>query len=183
MSEILRKSSASVDPVGFANSIERVGQLLRVLAHVAQSIKDDAEILPQLDVTVQNEFIGIFRETLDDIESIVAPSSRTELEAEKIEVSLNLTFLLRLLHFNLGLRGAWTAQLKSDCGKLASTLLRLAVVSALPHLVLFLAYFMLLQYFASGDHSNIANFPIIIDTLYYLVDGVSTLSLVRKLSD
>lgn len=125
MSEMLKHSQTSPPLVDLLNCLKRSGQLLRVLAHVAESIHEEASLLPQLESVVQNEFINVLCTQFEALENAL----NIDGEGEAFHVSEGLIFLARLLQFNLGFPGAWTNQVKEVSSKLLATLFRLAVVS------------------------------------------------------
>lgn len=171
MSEMLR--NALLQPADLTDCIERAGQLLRVLAHVIESMREQAALLPQLDPMVQDEFIDAICVKFNAIESILT-SDGWGLETS--QVSRSLIFLARLLQFNLGFRGAWTAKAKSVSDQLVSALFRLALVSTTLAYLAVVTDSFIIQIHGSGEYVDLVTFSLIVDTLYYVIDGTSLLT-------
>jgi len=127
MSEMLRNTSLL--PADLQDCIQRAGQLLRVLAHITESIREEAALLPQLDPVVQDEFIDVLSSKFDAINSTLEADRETDIGTETSYLSQSLIFLARLLQFDLGFRGAWTAKTKGASNQLIFILFRLALVS------------------------------------------------------
>jgi mediator of RNA polymerase II transcription subunit 12 len=89
-------------------------------------MREEAAALPQLDPVVQDEFIDVLCAEFDAIDSILTADLEPVIRPEIFQ---SLIFLVRLLQFDLGFRGAWTAKAKGASNRLVSTLFRLALVS------------------------------------------------------
>jgi mediator of RNA polymerase II transcription subunit 12 len=128
MSEMLRNTSLQLADLN--DCIQRAGQLLRVLAHIAESMREEAALLPQLESTVQDEFIDVLSAKFDAIKSALEADREADIGTETSHISQSLIFLARLLQFDLGFQGAWTSKTKGASNHLISILFRLALVSA-----------------------------------------------------
>ena len=133
MSEMLR--DATQRPADLTDYIQRAGQLLRVLAHVAESLRETA-LLPQLESEVQDEFIDAICAQFDVIHStLVADGDQSDIATKASQSSDTVIFLARLLQYDLGFPGGWTAKTKGASNPLVSTLFRLALVSRNNHAI------------------------------------------------
>lgn len=166
--EMLRKVANLNQPAVLDDCVRRAGQLLRVLVHVAGSRQQSEVSVRQLKASVQDDFIEAIYVILHNIEI-------TESSEEIMGTSDSLVFLLRLLQFDLGCSNIWTLKTKEISGKLVPTLYNLATVSNV-HIYSDVHSFLinqLGQVFGSADHIDLATYPLILDTLYYLIDGAS----------
>ena len=162
-----------LQPANLADCIQRAGQLLRVLAHVTESIREEAAMLPQLEAVVQDKFIDAICTKFNAIHStLAADSGKTETEIETSQLSQALVFLARLLQFDLGFRGVWTAKTKEASNQLVSTLFRLALVGSTPFIAYLVIDHQITQIHGSGKHIDLVAYPLIVDTLYYVLDGM-----------
>jgi len=128
MSEMLKNTS--LQPEDLNDCIQRAGQLLRVLAHIAESMREEAALLPQLESAVQDEFVDVLSAKFDAIKSTLEADRETDIGIETSHISQSLIFLVRLLQFDLGFQGAWNAKTRGASNHLVSILFRLALVSA-----------------------------------------------------
>lgn len=129
MSEMLKDVPATSQPADLLDCVKRLGQLLRVLVHLVESIRAEANALPQLEVNVQDEFIVALWSKLDALETAATASDGIQAPT----ISESIIFLARLLQFDLGLPGAWTAKAKDISGKMVLTVFKLTVVSLVIH--------------------------------------------------
>lgn len=112
--------------------MERTGQLLRVLTHVIESMREEATVLPQLEPTVQDELIEVLCSKFDVLESSFTTSdTESEHKAVMPPGSQSVIFLARLLQFDLGFQSAWTSKTRETSNNLVATLFRLALVCIL----------------------------------------------------
>lgn len=129
MKEILSNFSASNEPQELPGCIERAGQLLRVLTRVAESSREEALDICELDPSIQNEFINIVSAKMSELEAaLTAYHTNTEMADDDSPLANSIIFLCRLLHFDLGLRGAWTTSTRMQTTSLVSVLSRIAMV-------------------------------------------------------
>lgn len=129
MKEILSSFSASNGLYGLPGCVERAGQLLRVLARIAESNREETLDICQLDPSIQNEFINVVNAKMSELEAALAAyHSDPNAAVDSSLLASGITFLCRLLHFNLGLRGAWTTSTRMQTTSLVPVLSRIAMV-------------------------------------------------------
>jgi mediator of RNA polymerase II transcription subunit 12, fungi type len=114
-----------------AECTQRAGEILRVLAHLAQPLRAEHSLLPSLESVIQDQFFNVIFSRFSELESILSagPSNAST----QPEVTQAVIFLGRLLQFDLGFRGAWTTTAKAISCELSSTILKLTMVR---HLIL-----------------------------------------------
>ncbi|KAF8995454.1 hypothetical protein BDQ17DRAFT_1430355 [Cyathus striatus] len=150
MAQILLESAPSGLSVQ-SGSLDRLGELLRVLIHVAHPLREDSILLPQLEHIVQDEVLNSLFLRISQFESTYL-AHVTQDESHRIKGDLVL--LMRLLQFTLGFRGVWSSRSKEVGSKLCDTL------------------FQLLIRFADGDALDFLLYPVIVDSLLYLYDEI-----------
>lgn len=129
MSEILKSTLMLLAPADLADHIERASQLLRVLTHVVESMREEATSLPQLESVVQDEVIDVLCAKFDTLEScMTSGGTEPHTGAQTTRDFQNVIFLARLLQFDLGFQSAWTSKTREVSIQLVSTLFRLAIV-------------------------------------------------------
>ena len=108
-----------------AESLGRVGEMLRVLVHVSQPFRGPTATLPLVDTAIQEPFIQTLDKRVKALDSQVA-------NKETLAHSLQ-DFILpcRLLQFILSFRLTWTPKTKDLSSNLSAMIFRLALVS--PH--------------------------------------------------
>ena len=108
-----------------AESLGRVGEMLRVLVHVSQPFRGPTATLPLVDTAIQEPFIETLDKRVKVLDSQVA-------NKETLAHSLQ-DFILpcRLLQFILSFRLTWTPKTKDLSSSLSAMIFRLALVS--PH--------------------------------------------------
>lgn len=135
MKEILASFSASNEPQELRSCTERAGQLLRVLTRVAESNREEASEICELDSSIQNEFINVVGAKLSELEAaLTAYYSGPEAAYDGSPPANSVIFLCRLLHFDLSLRGAWTTSTRMQATGFVPVLSRIAMVSVLSEL-------------------------------------------------
>ncbi|CAL1707851.1 unnamed protein product [Somion occarium] len=133
------------------------GEVLRLLTSIVKSMRDSVQSLPPMEntPTPSNMQDGLVPEVLDKLKSALETLSAGPLDGiSTIHIAQNTVFLARLLQFVLILPGSWTALVKEQSEDLYRTLLRLAFV------------------FGSGNLINEIIFPLIVDTLCFVLDEV-----------
>lgn len=129
MKEILSSFSASNGLQESSGCIERASQLLRVLTRVAESNREEALDICQLDPSVQKEFINAVSAKMSELEAaLTAHYSDPKAAVDGSPLAGSIIFLCRVLHFDLGLRGAWTTSTRIQTASLVPVLSRIAMV-------------------------------------------------------
>jgi len=157
--------------------LRRVGELLRALVYIAQPFWKEGPLLLNLDSVVQNDFVVIFRDKLSVIRSTLTESNGSiqvpvsSGEDLSMTISQQVVLLVRLLQFDLGFRGAWTPRLRDLSSELINDLFHLALVRLLilVSILKFISSF--LQHYGTADYLNPVVYPLLVDTLLYLIDG------------
>jgi mediator of RNA polymerase II transcription subunit 12 len=129
IAKILNEAYVTPQPEALAECIRRAGELLRVLIHVTEPLREEAFELPELDCGIQEGFFDAICTKFEDIRSMFNGGSFTDDGLS--QVTRSAIFLGRLLQFDLGFRGVWTAKTREGSGSLSSTLFRLALVCEL----------------------------------------------------
>ena len=106
-----------------AESLRRVGEMLRVLVHVSQPFRGPTATLPSVDTAIQNAFIETLDKRLKGLDSQVANKDTSAHSPQD--------FILpcRLLQFILSFRLTWTPKTKDLSSNLSAVIFRLALVS------------------------------------------------------
>lgn len=153
--------------------LERTGELLRVLAHVAEPLRDGKDQLPSLDPQIQNRFMTLLLAKFEILESILCSEGAADdmdVDGAPLPISDAVILLTRLLQFDLGFPGVWTKETEVCGNNLVAVLFRLVLVGSLLTFIRALLIFVQ-QLFSSGDKLDVVLFPLLLDTLYYLIDG------------
>ncbi|KAI6129405.1 hypothetical protein EDD16DRAFT_1690096 [Pisolithus croceorrhizus] len=130
--------------------VDRAGELLRVLSHVAEPLRTKGIIL-HLDPLVQERLSKVILETLITIETMLSKSTNTSHEVKRCAI-----FLPRLLQFNLGFIGPWSTTCMEIHEGLMAVLFRLLLV------------------YATGAHFDPVAFSLLADTLYFVIDELNS---------
>ncbi|KAJ7647576.1 hypothetical protein FB45DRAFT_893821 [Roridomyces roridus] len=132
------------------DGFERAGELLRVIAYVAEPLRAAGSQLPALDPAIQDEFFQVLNDKFVEVERNLNDESRLGTELSQATISLS-----RLLQFHLGFPVVWTAKIKESSVNLSATILRLALLHG------------------SGSRLDLGAYSLLIDTLYYLLDELT----------
>ncbi|KAF9219563.1 hypothetical protein BS17DRAFT_760662 [Gyrodon lividus] len=146
--EILTRPPAPLSPDALAERVNRAGEVLRLLSHVTEPLRTKGSIF-QLDSTSQERLGKAICETLCAVESMFVAASASAPN----QLTQNVIFLARLLQFSLGFSGPWTTAFREQYETVSSVLFRLALTHA------------------SGPHLDEVAFPLLIDTLYFVIDA------------
>lgn len=101
------------------------GEILHLLAAVLQPIRDNGQLLPELDSSVQERFLEAWITAFNPAASSII--SRTAVTPADDCAGI-VIFMTRLLHFDLGIPGAWTKQLQQYGHAMCSSLFDLSIV-------------------------------------------------------
>ncbi|KAF9268799.1 hypothetical protein L218DRAFT_984144 [Marasmius fiardii PR-910] len=135
----------------FKASLSRIGELLRVLSYVAEPLREDAAGLPAINPDIQDKFFPTLSSKWEELLGLMQADSDKDHSSSFTEA---VVVLARLLQFDLALRGVWTEKVRETSYKLAIVL------------------FNLLQIHAIRNDADPISFPLLIDTLYYLLDEI-----------
>ncbi|KAL1745362.1 hypothetical protein HDZ31DRAFT_36596 [Schizophyllum fasciatum] len=147
--QCIRQSLQSVqDFDGLFPALKRSGELLRALVDVATPFRFGPATI-QLDESLQDDFLAVIGKVCDSVLGKLNQMGTWEDEETKKAVVL----LARLVQFVLGFKTPTSAQSRERSAHLVSTLLSLALS------------------YGSGLHPDFVLFPLLIDTIFFLVDG------------
>ncbi|CAK5281407.1 unnamed protein product [Mycena citricolor] len=132
-----------------SESFERAGELLRVIAYVAEPLRSPGAQLPALDATIQGNFFQVLHDKFAEIERCL---SQDEDSPELTQVAISLS---RFLQFHLGFHFSWTPKIKELSVGLSGTILKLVILHG------------------SGPLLDLGAYSLLIDTLYYLLDELA----------
>ncbi|KAJ7690646.1 hypothetical protein B0H17DRAFT_1064288 [Mycena rosella] len=135
------------------DGFERAGELLRVIAYVAEPLRAAGSQLPALDPAIQDDFFEVLNDKFVDVEhSLTANDVGSGLGIELTQATISLS---RLLQFHLGFPVAWTAKIKELSTNLSATIFRLVLLHG------------------GGPRLDLGAYSLLIDTLYYLLDELT----------
>ncbi|KAJ6558511.1 hypothetical protein DFH09DRAFT_1486615, partial [Mycena vulgaris] len=161
VTEILRDLSMTTKSL--TDGFERAGELLRVIAYVAEPLRAAGSQLPALDPAIQDEFFEVLNDKFVDVEHhLTINDVESGLGIELTQATISLS---RLLQFHLGFPVVWTAKIKELSTNLSATIFRLVLLHG------------------SGPRLDLGAYSLLIDTLYYLLDGGSSTRNIRSLSE
>ncbi|KAJ7502832.1 hypothetical protein B0H11DRAFT_1986564 [Mycena galericulata] len=149
VTEILR--DLSMTSKSLTDGFERAGELLRVIAYVAEPLRAAGSQLPALDPAIQDEFFEVLNDKFVDVERCLT-DAESSLGVELSQATLSLS---RLLQFHLGFPVVWTAKIKELSINLSATIFRLVLLHG------------------SGIRLDLGAYSLLIDTLYYLLDELT----------
>ncbi|KAL1675939.1 hypothetical protein EV122DRAFT_280599 [Schizophyllum commune] len=148
---ILRSLEGVQELPGLFPALKRSGELLRALVDVATPFRFGPAYV-QLDESLQDDFLAAIARILD----IVLQTLReTQAKWEDEETKNAVILLARLVQFVLGFETPPSPKSKEVSAQVVSSLLSLALT------------------YGSGLHPDFVLFPLLIDTLFFLVDGPS----------
>ncbi|KAJ7497070.1 hypothetical protein FB451DRAFT_214151 [Mycena latifolia] len=149
VTEILR--DLSMTSKSLTDSFERAGELLRVIAYVAEPLRAVGSQLPALDPAIQDELFEVLNDKFVDVEHALSDVG-SGLGVELTQATISLS---RLLQFHLGFPVVWTAKIKELSINLSATIFRLVLLHG------------------SGSRLDLGAYSLLIDTLYYLLDELT----------
>ena len=106
-----------------AESLRRVGEMLRVLVHVSQPFRGPTATLPSVDTAIQEAFVETLDKRLKVLDSQITNKDTSAHSPQD--------FILpcRLLQFILSFRLTWTQKTKDLSSNLSTMIFRLTLVS------------------------------------------------------
>ncbi|EGO25090.1 hypothetical protein SERLADRAFT_368519 [Serpula lacrymans var. lacrymans S7.9] len=135
--------------------VERAGEVVRVLSHVAEPLREAARFAHlQVDIPTQEMLVTVIYGMFNTVESLLTSAADDSETAS--QATHTLVFLARLLQFDLGFAGMWTSKFREAASNLCTTLFRLVLLHA------------------SGPFFGLVAYPLLLDTLFYLIDELST---------
>jgi mediator of RNA polymerase II transcription subunit 12 len=115
------------------DGFERAGELLRVIAYVAEPLRSVGAQLPALDQAIQDEFFVVLNDKFVEVEqSLAVTDVESNLGAGLTHAAISLS---RLLQFHLGFPVVWTAKIKELSINLSGTIFRLVLVRPVLYLL------------------------------------------------
>ncbi|KAJ7251846.1 hypothetical protein B0H12DRAFT_1202710 [Mycena haematopus] len=152
VTEILRDLSVA-SKKSLNDGFERAGELLRVIAYVAEPLRAAGSQLPALDPAIQDEFFQVLNDKFVKVEqSLTVDDGKLSLGTELTHAAISLS---RLLQLHLGFPVAWTPKIRELSITLSGTIFRLVLLHG------------------SGSRLDVGAYSLLIDTLYYLLDGAT----------
>ncbi|KAL0956176.1 hypothetical protein HGRIS_002336 [Hohenbuehelia grisea] len=145
--DILKNSGISRE-----DRTHRVGELLRVLAYIAEPFRGD-NALPQADANIQDNLIDALRLSFSALKSSLRV---TEEEDHDSLAALTewAVLLARLLQFVLGFQGSQLGKIKAHGAEIGTTLFKIAL------------------FYGSRQALEVVAYSLIVDTLFYLLDEI-----------
>ncbi|KAL4080156.1 hypothetical protein V8B97DRAFT_1914244 [Scleroderma yunnanense] len=150
--EIFTRPPLPLSRDALLDRVDRAGELLRVLSHVAEPFRTQGTVL-LLDPLVQERLSKVILETLSTIDMMISGIANISHELTRTAI-----FLARLQQFNLGFTGMWSP----SCVEV--------------HEGVSLVLFRLLLKHATGTHFDAVAFSLLADTLYFVIDELNTRS-------
>ncbi|TFK74611.1 hypothetical protein BDN72DRAFT_955610 [Pluteus cervinus] len=147
MGEMLKTGSLAAGTL--TDTLKRASELLRVLVHVAEPLRKDPTVIPTIESATQDNFFPALASQLSTLEGAL-----TSNQSEPGQYTQEIILLARLLQFDLGFRGVWTNGTKNHCGSLSLSLYKLTLL------------------YGTGDHLDLIAYPLLFDTLIYLLDEI-----------
>jgi mediator of RNA polymerase II transcription subunit 12 len=125
VTEILRNLSMA-SKKSLNDGFERAGELLRVIAYVAEPLRAAGSQLPALDPAIQDEFFEVLNDKFVKVEqALTVDDAELSLGTELTHAAISLS---RLLQLHLGFPVTWTPKIKELSITLSGTIFRLVLV-------------------------------------------------------
>ncbi|KAK7057438.1 Med12 domain-containing protein [Favolaschia claudopus] len=152
VTEILRDLNLTTKK-SLIDGFERTGELLRVIAYVAEPLRAAGSPLPTLDSSIQVEFLQVLHDKFVMVEQcLMADDVEFSNDNELTHAAISLS---RLLQFHLGFPITWSAKIKELGINLSGTIFRLVMLHG------------------GGSRLDMGAYSLLVDTLYYLLDELS----------
>ncbi|KAH0589220.1 hypothetical protein H2248_004982 [Termitomyces sp. 'cryptogamus'] len=149
ITERVRDSTLTI-PSNSSSAFQRAGELLLILIHVSEPLREDTTLSTILENPAQEDFMEALSSKLVLIESSIVSTSNSDIDEI---LTQDMILFLRLLQFEMGFRGAWTIKLKETTDRIVSSL------------------FKILLHISSISPTSIL-YPLMLDTLYYIYDEI-----------
>ncbi|EKM53974.1 uncharacterized protein PHACADRAFT_196411 [Phanerochaete carnosa HHB-10118-sp] len=161
IAEILKEGTPLQITEDLHRNVGKAGKVLRLLTNLVEPMRAPASTtsLPQVDSPAPRDLIsvvqGLLQGIADRLSSSDIPESSVISDHDSVRRMIAATiFLARVVQFVLGFPGAWMQWAKDHCENLSQILSRLILV------------------FGSGTTLDVIAFPLLLDTLYYLLDEI-----------
>lgn len=151
----------SVD--GSADRLYWANEVLRAILYMAGPPDSEALLIPGFEPFLHELLLGAIHKKLAAIDQIIL----SEYDGDTIVPAM--VILLRLLHFTLGFRGTWGVKAKEEGTSISKILFRFVLVRVSPRMQI--SRIIPFQKTSAGSDYEISLYPMILDTLYYLLDG------------
>ena len=125
ITDILNQVPAPSTPESLLLRADRAGEVLRVLSHVSEPLREE-EVTLDLDIPTQELLASTMLESLQLAD--VMFTKATDSERSLPILTQTVVFLARLLQFDLGFSVVWTTQFRETCEKIAQVLFNLVMV-------------------------------------------------------
>ncbi|KAI0344762.1 hypothetical protein BDW22DRAFT_1354912 [Trametopsis cervina] len=157
-SEILKEYPRPRDESHYVEIASQAGEVLRFLTNIADPLREDPATNGQsfpLDTAAQEELVSELQSEFSGILDILSAIRAGELEGLEWQAAARALILFaRILHFSLGIPSLWTSRSRLDSETICKTITELIL------------------YTGSGPTLDTIIFPLLIDTLYYLLDEI-----------
>jgi mediator of RNA polymerase II transcription subunit 12 len=121
--DILNQVPAPSTPESLLMRVDRAGEVLRVLSHVSEPLREEEAAL-NLDIPTQERLAKTILESFQLADVMFCKATEQPLRI----LTQAVIFLARLLQFDLGFSGIWTTQFRDTCEKVAPVLFGLVMV-------------------------------------------------------
>ncbi|KAG6886295.1 hypothetical protein C0993_006705 [Termitomyces sp. T159_Od127] len=142
------RASTSITPSNSSSAFLRAGELLLVLIHVSEPLREETTLPAVLETSSQEDLMEALLAKLNLMESLIISDSISDIDETLMQ---DMILFLRLLQFEMGFRGTWTAKLKESTDTIVSSLFKVLISTINPTSILC---------------------PLILDTLYYIYDEI-----------
>lgn len=147
--DIFNRAPAPSTPESLLMRVGRAGEVLRVLSHVSEPLREEGTGL-DLDVSTQERLAKVILESFQFANAIFSKTTDHSLRV----ITDSVIFLARLLQFDLGFFGIRTTHFRETCEKMTPVLFDLVVIHA------------------CGPAQDAVAFALLLDTLYFLIDDL-----------
>ncbi|KAI0688045.1 hypothetical protein BC835DRAFT_1419486 [Cytidiella melzeri] len=155
ISEILKAGSRPRRIPDYVEITSKAGEVLRFLTNIAHPVSEEAIVSAPLDTQTHEELIVGMRHELATIENILItaradPPNQVDVQT----VSHALILFARIMQFSLGFPSPRTSKYSAESEGLCNTVFNLVLLHG------------------SGPTLDTVLYPLLIDTLYYLLDEI-----------
>lgn len=109
-----------------SSAFQRAGELLLVLIHVSEPLRQETILPAVLETSAQEDFMEALLAKLILTESSVILDNVSDIDEILMQ---DMILFLRLLQFEMGFRGTWTVKLKESTETVVSSLFKILVCS------------------------------------------------------
>ncbi|KAI0093156.1 hypothetical protein BDY19DRAFT_989824 [Irpex rosettiformis] len=158
ISDILKAQPRPRRSSQYMDIASKTGEVLRFLTSIADSCREEATTSGQIvpfDTQAQDDLVLELRQELAAIGNIVKASRNDLSKQDDVQgASHALILFTRIIQFTLGFPSLWTSKSRAESETICNHIFNLALL------------------FASGFTLDTVIFPLLIDTLYYLLDEI-----------